>query len=140
MAGWRGSRGDPALAIIAPSRSGTARPSISAPSPSWPRSLSADLNPWRPIAAHETKRPSKARHVDYEIVLLLMLAATCAGFVDSVAGGGGLITLPALLLSGLTPVEAVATNKLQGTFGVASATASFWRAGHLDFRSLIPLI
>jgi uncharacterized protein len=69
-----------------------------------------------------------------------MLAAACAGFVDSVAGGGGLITLPALLLAGLTPVEAVATNKLQGTFGVAAATASFWRAGHLDFRSLVPLI
>ncbi len=78
--------------------------------------------------------------MDYEIVLLLMLAAACAGFVDSIAGGGGLITLPALLLSGLTPVEAVATNKLQGTFGVAAATAGFARAGHIDFRSLAPLI
>jgi uncharacterized membrane protein YfcA len=78
--------------------------------------------------------------VDYEIVLLLMLAAACAGFVDSIAGGGGLITLPALLLSGLTPVEAVATNKLQGTFGVAAATAGFARAGHIDFKSLAPLV
>ena len=78
--------------------------------------------------------------MDYEIVLLLMLAAACAGFVNSIAGGGGLITLPALLLSGLTPVEAVATNKLQGTFGVAAATAGFARAGHIDFKSLAPLV
>ncbi len=78
--------------------------------------------------------------MDYEIVLLLMLAAACAGFVDSIAGGGGLITLPALLLSGMTPVEAVATNKLQGTFGVAAATAGFARAGHIDFKSLAPLV
>ncbi len=78
--------------------------------------------------------------MDYEIVLLLMFAAACAGFVDSIAGGGGLITLPALLLSGLTPVEAVATNKLQGTFGVAAATAGFARAGHIEFKSLAPLV
>lgn len=73
---------------------------------------------------------------DPMIIVLLVLAATAAGFVDAVAGGGGLITMPALLLAGLSPVEAVATNKLQGTFGVAAATHAFWRAGHLDFHAL----
>ncbi len=49
---------------------------------------------------------------------------------------GGLITLPALLLAGLSPVEAVATNKLQGTFSVAAASTSYWRAGHVEIRAL----
>jgi hypothetical protein len=44
--------------------------------------------------------------------------------------------LPALLLAGLTPVEAIATNKLQGTFGVAASSYTFWRAGHSDLAAL----
>ena len=44
-----------------------------------------------------------------------------AGFVDSIAGGGGLITLPVLLNLGLSPQEALGTNKLQATFGSGSA-------------------
>jgi uncharacterized protein len=58
--------------------------------------------------------------------------AMVAGFVDSIAGGGGLLALPALLLAGLDPVSALATNKLQGTFGTASATHTFWRQGALQ--------
>jgi uncharacterized membrane protein YfcA len=66
-----------------------------------------------------------------QIALLLILAAFLAGFVDSIAGGGGLITVPALLLAGASPIEALATNKLQGTFGAATATLSYARAGHV---------
>ncbi len=77
---------------------------------------------------------------DLDTLALLVLASLAGGFVDAIAGGGGLITLPALLLAGLTPVEAVATNKLQGTFGVASASLSYWRAGHVDIRPLRPAI
>lgn len=73
-----------------------------------------------------------------EILLLLALAAFAAGFIDAIAGGGGLITLPALLLAGLPPVEALATNKLQGTFGVASASHAYWRTGQLDAKALLP--
>jgi uncharacterized protein len=65
-----------------------------------------------------------------------MLAALVAGFVDSIAGGGGLITLPALLLAGLPPVEAVATNKLQSTFGTAMSSYRYWKAGLTDLNSL----
>jgi uncharacterized protein len=61
----------------------------------------------------------------------LALTALVAGFVDAIAGGGGLLCLPALLLSGADPVTALATNKLQGTFGTASATAAFWQKGLL---------
>ena len=63
---------------------------------------------------------------------LLGLVALVAGFVDAIAGGGGLLCLPALLLAGLDPVSALATNKLQGSFGTASATFAFWHKGALD--------
>jgi uncharacterized membrane protein YfcA len=82
----------------------------------------------------------KARAVDAEIVVLLVAVATAAGFVDAIAGGGGLLTLPALLMAGLSPVEAIATNKLQGTFGVAASSFAFWRAGHVDLRRLGPAV
>lgn len=71
------------------------------------------------------------------LALLLILAAFLAGFVDSIAGGGGLISVPALLLAGASPIEALATNKLQGTFGAATATISYARAGHVDLRQQI---
>lgn len=78
--------------------------------------------------------------LDLSIVLLLTLAATAAGFIDAIAGGGGLITLPALLMAGVPPSQAIATNKLQGTFGVAAATFSFHRAGQIDWTLLRPMI
>lgn len=74
-----------------------------------------------------------------EIIAILMLVALAAGFVDAIAGGGGLLTVPALLLSGLPPVAAIATNKLQGTFGVASSTVAFWRAGRIEKALVLPL-
>lgn len=69
-----------------------------------------------------------------DLVALLMLAAFVAGIVDSIAGGGGLITVPALLLVGAPPVDALATNKLQGTFGSATATIAYARAGQVRLR------
>lgn len=71
----------------------------------------------------------------YHLSLLIAVAAA-AGFVDAIAGGGGLLTLPALLLSGMPPSEALATNKLQGTFGVASASTRYYQAGEIDLRRL----
>ncbi len=65
-------------------------------------------------------------------LIFLAAAALLAGFVDSIAGGGGLLALPALLLAGLDPISALATNKLQGSFGTASATYAYWRKGHLN--------
>ena len=71
---------------------------------------------------------------------LLGLVAFVAGFVDAIAGGGGLLCLPALLLAGLDPVSALATNKLQGSFGTASATFAFWRKGALDPKQHWPTV
>jgi uncharacterized membrane protein YfcA len=65
------------------------------------------------------------------LALILILAAFVAGFVDSIAGGGGLITIPALLLAGASPIETLATNKLQGTFGAGTAMLAYARAGHV---------
>lgn len=72
--------------------------------------------------------------VTAELVALLILAAFVAGFVDAIAGGGGLITVPALLLAGANPVEALATNKLQGSFGSGTAMISYARAGHVRLQ------
>ena len=66
-----------------------------------------------------------------QIYVFLIAAAFCAGFIDSIAGGGGLLTVPALLLAGLPPVEALATNKLQGSFGAATALVNYTRGGHV---------
>ncbi len=60
---------------------------------------------------------------------LLFGAGLAAGFVDSVAGGGGLITVPVLLNLGLEPQRALGTNKLQATFGSASASWHYAQGG-----------
>ncbi|MDJ1158865.1 TSUP family transporter [Chelatococcus sp. SYSU_G07232] len=77
--------------------------------------------------------------LDLELLSLLALVGLVAGLVDAIAGGGGLITVPALLVAGLDPVTAVATNKLQGTFGSASATYAFARAGKIGWREALPM-
>ena len=73
--------------------------------------------------------------VSMQIAVLLIAAAFLAGFVDAIAGGGGLITLPVLLLAGASPVEALATNKLQGTFGSGTAALAYARAGQVRLRA-----
>ncbi len=59
-----------------------------------------------------------------------------AGFVDAVAGGGGLIGVPALLSVGLSPISALATNKLQGAIGTGVAAFTYWREGLVKIRDL----
>lgn len=74
-----------------------------------------------------------------ELLLVLFLVALVAGWVDALAGGGGLITVPALLLSGLPPAAALATNKLQGSFGAFSAALYFLRRGMIPLRASLPV-
>ena len=57
-----------------------------------------------------------------ELLFILFFIATIAGFIDTLAGGGGLITMPALLISGVPPLAALGTNKLQGSVGTATST------------------
>ena len=65
--------------------------------------------------------------VNIETLAVLGAGAGIAGFVDTLAGGGGLITVPLLLLTGRPPLQVLATNKLQGTFGTLSATVVLLR-------------
>src|SRR5699024_9840311 len=57
-------------------------------------------------------------------------------FIDSVVGGGGLITLPALLFTGMPPAAAVATNKLASSMGSFTSMYTFYRSGQLDMQSI----
>ncbi|CDG22733.1 conserved membrane protein of unknown function [Xenorhabdus poinarii G6] len=77
--------------------------------------------------------------MDYDIIFILTIIAMIAGFIDSIAGGGGLITLPALLLSGVNPVSAIATNKLQASAATFSATIAFARKGLIDWKRATPI-
>jgi uncharacterized membrane protein YfcA len=78
--------------------------------------------------------------LDPLILLALMAVGMLAGFVDAIAGGGGMITVPALLAAGLPPVAALATNKMQSIVGTAMAVMTYWRRGFVDFPSLVPAI
>ena len=72
--------------------------------------------------------------IAFEVILFLMAVAFLAGGIDALAGGGGLLTIPAMMAAGIPPVSALATNKLQSTIGTSVAFATFWRAGHVNLR------
>ena len=65
--------------------------------------------------------------IDPSIILALAAVAFIAGFIDAIAGGGGLLTIPALLMAGLPPHLVLGTNKLSATFGSATAALTFYR-------------
>jgi uncharacterized membrane protein YfcA len=71
-------------------------------------------------------------------VVLLAAAAFAAGLVDAIAGGGGLVTVPALLAAGLPPHVALATNKGQAVFGAVASAAGYARKGAIE-RARAPL-
>lgn len=74
--------------------------------------------------------------LDPQSALLLAAAGLAAGFVDAIAGGGGLLTVPALLAAGLPPQMALGTNKLQSVCGTALAAVSYGRAGLFSWSKL----
>lgn len=59
------------------------------------------------------------------------------GFVDSIAGGGGLITIPAFLAVGLPSHIAIGTNKIQSTLGTLVSTIRYFRQGYVDLKIAI---
>jgi uncharacterized membrane protein YfcA len=75
-----------------------------------------------------------------ETYALLTLVAFVAGFIDAIAGGGGLLTIPAMLSAGIPPIATLATNKLQSSFSSATATYSFSRKGLIDWRTYWPQV
>ena len=65
------------------------------------------------------------------ISVALVVVAWIAGTIDTIAGGGGLITVPAFIAAGLSPAVALGTNKLQACFGSGMATRQFMRYGNM---------
>jgi uncharacterized membrane protein YfcA len=73
-------------------------------------------------------------------LVLLLVAALAAGWIDAVVGGGGLLQLPALLLvPGMSPVQALATNKLSSVFGTTTSAVTYARRVHPDLRTALPM-
>lgn len=64
-----------------------------------------------------------------QLISILFFVALMAGFIDAMAGGGGLLTIPALLLTGMNPVAVLATNKLQACAGSFSASVTMIKKG-----------
>lgn len=71
-----------------------------------------------------------------ELIAMLFFVAMLAGFIDAMAGGGGLLTIPALLLTGMNPVAALATNKLQACAGSFSASLTMIHKGLIHPRMM----
>jgi len=71
-----------------------------------------------------------------EILALLFFVAVIAGLIDTLAGGGGLITLPALMMSGVPPLLALGTNKLQGSIGTATASIMMFKHKKVHWREV----
>ena len=69
-----------------------------------------------------------------ETFIILFVGAFFAGFIDSIAGGGGLISLPILLSVGVPPQLALGTNKFQSSFGSLTATLYYRKKGLVSFR------
>ena len=73
-----------------------------------------------------------------EWLILLTTVGFIAGFVDTLAGGGGLITIPAFVFAGLSPGQALATNKCQAFAGTLTASVRLMISGHLKIGTLWP--
>lgn len=78
--------------------------------------------------------------VAIELLLILFLVAIVAGLLDTLAGGGGLISIPALILSGIPPLAALGTNKLQGSMGTATATYMMIKNKRIHWHNVKPLM
>ncbi|MER5424277.1 TSUP family transporter [Streptosporangium roseum] len=76
--------------------------------------------------------------MDMAEIVLLLVAAAGAGWIDAVVGGGGLLQLPVLLMAGLSPVQALATNKFAAIFGTASAAVTYARTTKIDAGVAVP--
>ena len=76
--------------------------------------------------------------IHYWTLLIICPLVFAASLLDAVAGGGGLISLPAYLIAGLPPHNAIATNKLSSSIGTVASTARFIRNKCVDWPSAIP--
>lgn len=78
--------------------------------------------------------------LDITTVILLIFFGFLGAFLNALVGGGGLITTPTLMLVGLPPATAIATNKLAATMGNLTSTLTFLKAGKVDMKLLGPIL
>ncbi|MFF0829384.1 TSUP family transporter [Brevibacillus sp. NPDC003359] len=77
--------------------------------------------------------------IDLSTIVLLAVFGFIAAFIDSTVGGGGLISLPALLGLGMPPYLALGTNKLAGTISSATSSYTFIKSGKFDKKLMLIL-
>jgi uncharacterized membrane protein YfcA len=77
--------------------------------------------------------------INTEIIVFLLVAGFVAAFIDSVVGGGGLISLPAMMLTGLPLNVALGTNKVASTMCSVTSTLSFLRSGKIERKLAVCL-
>ena len=84
----------------------------------------------------------RSLRLEIELWVFAALTAVCvmSGFIDAVAGGGGLLTMPALLSAGLPPHMALGTNKLQSLMGTTMAMRTYHSKGLLEIRPNLPTV
>jgi uncharacterized membrane protein YfcA len=99
-----------------------------------------DRQPSTNLSSEISETGQFMEHLSFELILILFFIAGLAGFIDAIAGGGGLLTLPLLLWVGLTPAQALATNKLQGSFGTLSSTLRFIHSRMVNISHIVPEI
>lgn len=68
---------------------------------------------------------------DSTVYIILFFVAFLASLIDSIAGGGGLLTTPSMLLVGIPPLNVLATNKFQSSFGTFTSSYNYYRSGLL---------
>lgn len=74
------------------------------------------------------------------ILFFVFIISITAGFIDAIAGGGGLIMLPTFLFAGLPPQIAIATNKLVNVAGTSTSAYKFWRDGTVNWKIFSAMI
>lgn len=77
--------------------------------------------------------------IELQVLLLIIVFGFIAAFIDAVVGGGGLISIPALLATGMSPATALGTNKLASAFGSFTSSMKFLRSRNVDFRMMMKL-
>ncbi len=95
----------------------------------------AAYNPASRAAPARSPCPASVYELALQALAWLFLAALLAGFIDAIAGGGGMVTIPAMLLAGIPPLQVLGTNKLQAVFGSGAASWSYASGGHVDLRT-----
>ena len=78
--------------------------------------------------------------LELQTYLIVLPLVFLAGFIDSIAGGGGLISLPAYLIAGLPAHLASGTNKMSAVFGTALATAKYGKDKTIVYKAAIPAV